>query len=43
MMICHLGIRFNIYSDYYAQFNFHDFFSDSNYDMTILYVGLSIT
>ena len=32
VMICHLGIRFNIYSDYYAQFNFHDFFSDSNYE-----------
>lgn len=31
-MICHLGVRFNIYSDYYAQFNFHDFFSDSNYE-----------
>ena len=31
VMICHLGIRFNVYSDYYAQFNFHDLFSDSNY------------
>ena len=31
MILCHLGIRFNIYSDYYAQINFHDFFSDSNY------------
>ena len=37
MMFYHLGLRFNIFNDYYAQLNFHNLFSDlnSNHDTSI--------